>query len=342
MSARGQNDRGRKTIIFSVVGLAISLFLIVVVLRRVDLELVWSTALRAKPWPLVASLGTKALGFVALAWRARALLRPVKPTPVVTLFQGQLLGFAANNVLPFRIGELAKVDYIARQCAISRATVLAAAAGERLLDLLCIAAVFILVAPVAVPERGEAALLTGAAAAGVVAAVVVVSRWPGTLSRVAAFVPHRWAGFAQRLEKTSSAFVRGLSGFGTATVFLEALLATVLYWTTALLGIRLWLLAFSTSVPWYVPAVVLVFLSFGTALPAAPGYVGTYHYFFIAALTLFSVDPEQATSVAVVGHFMALVPFTLVAAVLVPGEVRQLPGRVRAVLGPRKGVPVQQ
>lgn len=334
LTARPRSARPRMLAIAGL-GLVFSVILMTFVLRRVELRLVWASVVEARPWPLVASLGTKALGFAALAWRAGALLRPSRRLRLPTLLRGQLLGFAANNLVPFRIGELAKVDYVARHGRVAHSTVLATAAVERLLDLICMAGLFVLVAPFTLPDRLGMAAATGAVAMALGLAVLVVARRRQSLGGTASDLLRPLGRVGERLQRVAGAFLGGLAGFGSPLIVLEALVASSLYWLASFLGIWLWLVSFAVPVPWYAPAIVLVFLVFGTALPASPGYLGTYHYFFVAALDLFAVDHEVATSVAIVGHFMAIVPFTVLAMALVPGEISQIPRRVREVLAPQ-------
>jgi hypothetical protein len=78
--------------------------------------------------------------------------------------------------------------------------------------------------------------------------------------------------------------------------------------------------------------VLLVFLAFGAALPAAPGFIGTWDYFFVLGLALFGVARETATAVALTGHAVAIIPFTVAAGALLPGELGRLAQRLRGQL----------
>jgi uncharacterized membrane protein YbhN (UPF0104 family) len=37
-------------------------------------------------------------------------------------------------------------------------------------------------------------------------------------------------------------------------------------------------------------------------LPTAPGFIGSFHFFFIVGLTIFGVDREQALSFGILSH----------------------------------------
>jgi len=47
------------------------------------------------------------------------------------------------------------------------------------------------------------------------------------------------------------------------------------------------------------------------SLPSAPGFVGTYQFFTVAALALFSVDQNRAFGFSLLQHLSQYIPVTL-------------------------------
>ena len=79
-----------------------------------------------------------------------------------------MIGFAANNVLPLRLGEMIRVYLLAQDQGLPRSGLLMNLALERLLDLLailCIYVVALLLLPQAPPLFRSSAWIAGAAAA---------------------------------------------------------------------------------------------------------------------------------------------------------------------------------
>ncbi|MEZ5333276.1 MAG: lysylphosphatidylglycerol synthase domain-containing protein, partial [Thermoanaerobaculia bacterium] len=122
------------------------------VLGRMDLQVLAAGLGRADGRVLLLAFGCQLLGLACLGWRARILLAPLSSLTFSLATRGQLLGLTVNNVLPFRVGELAKADYFARHASLPRSSTVAAAAVERVLDLLCLAGVLAMVAPIALPR----------------------------------------------------------------------------------------------------------------------------------------------------------------------------------------------
>ncbi|HXQ42745.1 MAG TPA: lysylphosphatidylglycerol synthase transmembrane domain-containing protein [Candidatus Udaeobacter sp.] len=76
--------------------------------------------------------------WVALAirsWRWRIILSPVSRLTFFQVYHGLVVGYAANNVLPARLGELVRADYLGRRNGISRLSVVGTIVVERLFDV---------------------------------------------------------------------------------------------------------------------------------------------------------------------------------------------------------------
>jgi uncharacterized membrane protein YbhN (UPF0104 family) len=58
--------------------------------------------------------------------------------------------------------------------------------------------------------------------------------------------------------------------------------------------------------------VILVVVNISIMLPAAPGYVGTFHLACQQAVTLFGVSGSKALSFALILHISNFIPITLV------------------------------
>ncbi|MEM7588530.1 MAG: lysylphosphatidylglycerol synthase transmembrane domain-containing protein [Acidobacteriota bacterium] len=314
----------RKRLLAILLGLAISVGFTTLLIRGLDLgrvaEEIAGVNLKILPFCLLTSLA----GFLAMSARSAVLLRPLHPFPPFRLFKSVLVAFSGNNVLPLRIGELMRVDYLARHGRCSHSAVLAVLAVERLLDLSCLVLLFFALLPLAVVE------MPGASAPALAGSVVLVAlggllwvardgerfvRWTRWLT---AWLGERLSGWlAEQVER----FAEGLGALKSPGRFFAAIGCSWLYWLASASGLGLMMLAFDLELPWYAPAVVLVFITFGVVLPSAPAFIGTYHYFAMLALTLMGVSEEQGASYAIVVHAVGIVPFTLIGILLLSGEI---------------------
>lgn len=304
-------------------GLASSAVFLWLVLRGADPATILRRAGEADPVWLAASLVTIVGGCLCLTLRAAVLLAPVAVIGRGAIFRSYLVAYLGNAVLPLRFGELLRVDYLARRGDLPRSTALAVVGFERVLDLFWLLVLLTGVAPLLMVDVAGSRSLIALAAVVVVglAASWGLSRHP---ERFIAF--GRWASrpLGERWAPVVGArweeFVRGFAALGSPRRLIAVLGWTLAYWLMQSLSVAMWILAFGFNLPWYAAVAVLVVTVLGTAIPSSPGYVGTYDYFSVRALSLFGIGGETAVSFALVSHAVAVVPICLLAAVVLAVE----------------------
>ena len=314
---------------------------IALIARKVDARALWSALAGAALPVLALSLATKAAGFVFLAARSRTLFSRFGRWPLGGFVAAHLLGFGGNVVLPLRLGELLRVDELARRTDLARSVCLGAVVVERALDSLWLLALAIALPAFAALDLAPPALVVlmligfglGLAAAAWLGAhpqaVVAIAR---SLGRRFGERAASWS------ERVIGGFASGLSMAGSVRRLAVASVWTLGYWSSGIVGVEIWERAFGLDLPWFASSVVVVFLAIGAALPAAPGFVGTYDLAAITALGLFGVVASRATAVAVAGHFVSTVPAAIVALAMFFGRIRSYLGSAStAEAGARPG-----
>ncbi len=307
--------------------LLVSAAFVVELVRRTDLARVGDHIASADATILVLSLLTKLAGFTLIAARLRTLSTGSIGLDFRESFRAQSIAFVGNNVLPLRLGEALKIGFMSRLSTGPLVSCVGIAALERILDSLFLV-LFILAALVLFADVIETTLalyLFVAVALAAFAGVFVLARWPDAILRLAARVTGFLGESIRSLLQTHLAqLAQGVGALASPRLLGTSLGITGGYWVFSALSIQLWLVACGIEVPWYAALVVLVFVSLATVLPAAPGFVGTYHYFAVLALGLFDVDRDLATSFAIIGHATAIVPFTLLLTPLVGRDIVSL------------------
>lgn len=318
---------GRRFLRISV-GLAVSAVFLYLSLRKVDLSRVGTEIAQVNKLVLFLSLASQLLGFLCSSCRTSLIYQMPAPLPLPVAFRSVLLAFAVNNVTPMRMGELARANYLARVTGLSRIACLGIGAFERLLDVFVLALiavpVFSLMA-VEIPGRSGLFLFLALPALGIVAAWWISRPGGRAFFRRRVHLLGRRLGAA--VDRRLDDFERGLKSLDSPRRVAGVTLASFGFWLMNLTSIKVWMLAFGLDLPWYGPVVVLAYAAFGVAIPSSPGFIGTYHYFVIAALGQLGVAAQTATSFALVGHFMAIVPFMLLSLPILLGEVAGRAGK---------------
>jgi hypothetical protein len=250
-----------------------------------------------------------------------------------------MLALAVNNVFPFRVGDLASVEYLARRGSASRTACLAFVAFARLLDALSLMLIILATLPliaIRLPLRTSFFVLV-ILLATVFVVLAVIARNRGLTTAIftgasAPFGPRVRAFVARRVDT----FMAGVDAARSAPALAAVFGCSVAYWLMSVMSIQTWIWAFGWHLPWYAPIVVLAFVSFGIAIPTTPGQIGTYHFFASAAMLTLGVSRSDAISFAIVGHAMAIIPFTLAA---VPMLLHEYVGYIRRPVTGSEGVP---
>ena len=234
----------------------------------------------------------------------------------VQAFWAYTVGFLANNVLPFRLGEAARVVVLARRSNLPIVEVGAAAGLERLLDLAALALMLAIVGPrvVHVPGVMSAAMLVVGVVAGAVVAIAALNRFRDPASRLLAWATS-WmpaAGRAALMHRWSE-LTRGLAILLNPAVGIPAACGAAIVWILTIVLQWLVLRSFQSHAGAMEATFMIVAVSLAIALPAAPGFVGVYHLAGQQALMVAFpqlYDANTALAATTVSHAVSYVTST--------------------------------
>jgi uncharacterized protein (TIRG00374 family) len=327
----------RSMLLIGVTALLLWLFL-----RHANLPSVVAEMRGARAVYLFVSLVVTFLTYVIRAVRWQYLLAPIGRVTFWTSFRITVMGFAANAVLPGRVGELLRPYLLARREGLNVAATLATILLERVLD---IAALLLLFAAFVVAfEPGLAAvdpatfravriggLTAGVAALAALAVAFVAAGHPERLGRAAARLARLLpADLARRIGGIVEAFARGLAIMRQPGRLVKAVALSIPLWLSISFGAWLVMRAFHMTLPYTGSFLVMTFLAVGVLVPT-PGAVGGFHEAFRLALNgFYGIANDRAVAAAVVLHAISFVPVCLAGLVFMVQEGLNL-GRLRAM-----------
>lgn len=311
----------------TVILVAVAVGLVALFLRNVDLWRVAVDIVRARPEWLLLSLAMMTLNLAIRALRWQYLLEPLGGTTFMNSFRATAVGFAANNLLPARAGEVIRPYFLARrEKRDERMTATGAFATiilERLLDVLTVLVllalyVFVFGRHLSVTNPTVYALLKAAgtlSAVGSFISLVVLfvlagnpERLRRTLERLERVLPSTLAGLLARLAEK---FARGLAAIRRPGRLLFALALSFPLWLSIAVGTWSAAVAFNIAVPFTGSFLILAFLVLGVTVPT-PGAVGGFHAAFrYGATTFFGAPDDAAVGAAIVLHLISIGPSVL-------------------------------
>jgi uncharacterized protein (TIRG00374 family) len=314
----------RRRTLSAIAGGVVAVALLVWALRGVHLAEVMGHLRNARPGPLLVAVVLATLTYPIRMVRWRLLLRGTdgRPLPAAPLWHAVAIGFMANNILPFRAGELVRLIAASRLAGARFSAALSSVAVERIFDGLTVVALLSLtllasdlppdvaVGGVSVRHVAQIAGALGAAALG--AALLVVAFPLAAERTVRGLLP------AGRLADRLVGLIEGLR-HGLSVLRSPSLLAGTIFWSLVLwlvngLSFYVAFKAFGISVGFLGALLLQGILVFGIAVQLTPGFLGQFEAAIVAALALYGVPRDLATSFAIAYHATTFVPIVLLGA----------------------------
>ena len=238
-----------------------------------------------------------------------------------TLFRFSAIGFMAIGVLPARLGEFVRPYLVKQHSGVKMSATMATVVLERIFDLLTLMVfLFIVLIKIPLPPEIFKAGITMLTISLILLTVFIIL---GTkrdfsgriIARVMGLLPDRIGKPAVRL---ADSFLEGLQLLPDVKKTIWVLLLSLAIWLLQGLSNYCMFYAFAMNLSIYNAFAILAIVALGVMIPAAPGFIGTYHYACVLGLTAFGIAKSEALSYAVALHFMQMAPAILTGLALLP------------------------
>lgn len=296
------------------IGVVISLALLAFLFKGTDLNALGDVFRTANYIFLIPALALYFVGVLARAVRWHFLLRSIKPIGYSRLFQVTTIGYMANDLLPFRIGELVRAYILGETERISKASTLVTILLERVFDgvtmiLFLGAASFFL----AFNDYLRTLLLLGSILFAAVVFVLVIAasfrdRFDHLIHRLLGRLPERWSAHGLNLL---DAFFHGLSVLRNPADAFLALGFSIAAWLCEATMYAVLAVGFGITVSFPVFVIATAVANLATLVPSTPGYVGVFDAPVRYILELFNVNVNVATSFTLLLHAALVIPIVL-------------------------------
>lgn len=215
-----------------------------------------------------------------------------------------LISMAVNNVVPAKLGELAKAFYLRKECKYSLSQSISMVFWERFFDLNAILFMGLMVAFQFKLKMAFFPLALGVG--GIWACLFVVRKWPELAMRLVSMLPfERLRGFIIEVKQqmVHEVTLRYLIILGCYTA-----LVWMLYAIPTFLVVN-WVAGLDLTMSQTLAVFILSAL--GMAMPSSPGAVGVFEAAVIFGLGIFGVDKELALAIGLLIHMIQYIPTTV-------------------------------
>ncbi|SNS23762.1 hypothetical protein SAMN06265795_101658 [Noviherbaspirillum humi] len=265
---------------------------------------------------VAAALLSFVAGYVCRIQRWRLMLQVARPGLRWADCAGPFLAsFAVNNVLPFRAGDVLRAFAFNRRLGVTSGSVLATLLVERLLDLLMVLVLFGAALAVFGLQASQLAGIGGATLILAGGMVMMVLLFPGLFSPILqAFgkVAGRVApSLGVRMQEEIGKILSTLAGMARGGNMIRLIAWSAMAWLAegGVFGFAA-LAIHSITMPsasW----LALPIGTLATLIPSTPGYVGTFDYFTVHAMTALGNERTAAVAYALLVHALLWLPPTI-------------------------------
>jgi len=268
-------------------GMLFSLFFLWLAVRSIPFQALSGSAASANYLWLIPALAAQMLAVVARSLRWIVLLK--QPKQFSSSFWAQGIGYLFTNILPFRMGEPARILVMAEQCELPVMFVTGTAVVERLLDVATMIFALVLVLPwMKVPTAvSNSGIIFGFLVLLGLVVIILVSRFKQTAHKVVewmfkifTFLP------TQSLLHWWDDLIDSLTILLDWRVAVKAVGWSLVSWSLSAIVFWCSIRAFHQDGLMIEAVFMMVTLSLAVTLPSSPGFIGVFQFAGQQALVL--------------------------------------------------------
>ena len=308
------------------------------VLNGAGLSHIWSEIQHMRwGWVAVAAV-SNVLVFLLQGWRWRLLLVPVEPVPFAQTAEAIYVGMFANEVLPFRTGELIRCFLLAKSSELPLSVTFASALIERIFDGIWLMGFFFYCVHMG---RMPGVLLKGGYILG---ALIVIL---GAILGYAMYAKKQSLDlfFGMSLPHWFNTLIEDLQLIGHSRYLYYSFFVSGAFMIAQVFPIYALVLANDLPVPWTASFMMMVLLRLTSIVPQAPGNLGSFQWVAAHTLMLFKLATGHARRFSLILWAIVTIPMIIVGFVALALEginITNLHREARAAASNRNKQPVLQ
>ena len=309
-------NKKHKTIIQVIIGIAISIICLYFAFRGINIkesiEIVKNINVTYFIISLILSVVIIALR--GLRWECFIPLK--KPIKKRTVVMATYIGYMGNNILPAKLGEVARAYILGMKENVSKSALIASVVTERLFDVIT-GGIILTISVVFIPNLPEK--VTYAAIALFVLSIVgflvlIFLVWQREFAHK---VFHKIFGIlpkniGDKLIEFSCNFIDGIGFKNDPKHIFLIFFYTALYLIGQILTISFLMTAFNIKASPIIALFMFAVGGFGFAVPSAPSGIGPFEWAIVFGLSLIGIEKTVAFPYALVYHMMGIVPIVII------------------------------
>ena len=253
---------------------------------------------------LAATINIAVVAMKSSRWQW--LMKPAKASKFWDIFKATMIGFAANNIMPARGGDILKIFLINKWEKVGKTTLLSITFMDKIFEGIAMIALF------AVLFTFRPPFPSWINKAGMIIAFTTI--FAVTISIVVMLHSKINRSKTGRLHKIIANIAIGMKGIGNFSGISTISALSLLSCFTQILTIWSCQKAFGIESGIWLPIIIYIAVNMSVALPSAPSGVGPFEAAMVIAYTQLGVDAETGFNIALTYHLVQFIPVTLIGA----------------------------
>lgn len=310
----------KKKFVLGSLGIIVSVFFILLIAKKVDFSLVIESLLKVNPFTICLMVLIYLSSFFFRAIRWKLMLKNEFKSTFKQCFRAIIIGFAGNNFIPARGGELLRMEVFSRDTKLNRVTTLSSVLIEKILDGLVLVFFLLVVLFFNSEFLNENWLknLTLLSSFLFISILLLLILFRIYGSSILLYLDSIKGKYVQKITSILTKIYSAISFINWSFNSIKILILGFLIWAVECLVYLVALIAFDVGpFPIYESLLTLSIVNFGLLVPSSPGYVGVFQGMTILALMIFSIDQATALSISLLIHSCQFFPITILGIILI-------------------------
>lgn len=295
---------------FTTLGWMVSLTLIALMLMRLDVQTMLDGFGRARWSYLVAAAAVNIIVVILKAMRWRMIMAPERHAGLGNIFKATMIGYAANNVMPARGGDVVRIFLLGRWEKTSRTTLASIAMLDKVFEGL---AMLILFVALSFHSTFPDWVRSGTLIISISISILLIMSFLIMFQRRRIIADD--AEPVGRFERLVFKLGSGLRALTNLKLTAKAVAISLL--TCAIQVLTIWLcqMAFGIFLNPWVSALIFVAINLAIMIPSAPSGIGPFEVGAVLAYIWVGLRPEMGFNIALMYHAVQFIPVTVAGAV---------------------------
>jgi glycosyltransferase 2 family protein len=303
----------KKHKIFTIIGFMISLLLLYLSLRGIEFRQLFLTLKNADIRFVFVPLLCVFLSLTLCSYRwSKVVGNDVRFRDA---FVSVMIGLFVNNVLPARIGEIARGYALARRRGISFTYSVTTVFVDRFFDLVGLLIItFIFLPEDSLPKSIAQAIYMLLGLFIVCATLLIVLSRKNVTDKIANRLARFRKPFITRFSKRILEIQQNLSRISSPFNLIYFIAIAVVTWLSMSTGLYFAMLALGIKIAFVKVPFICALLNMGLVIPSSPGYIGVYQFLLVYLLSIFNIPKYEAFAVSLLFHASWYIPYNVLGA----------------------------